>query len=79
MMIAVNRSLVCLVVCLGWVSATGLARGQDGQPVPSPTAEHGRLAKDVGTWDATIKSWSRGPVSEPIESNGVEIVKLLPK
>ncbi len=45
---------------------------------PKPTAEHERLAKDVGTWDATIKSWSRGPDSEPAVSQGVELVKLLP-
>jgi hypothetical protein len=67
-----------LVVCLGWAFAGSLARGQDGPPVPKPTAEHQRLAKDVGTWDATIKGWMRGPDSEPSVSQGVETVKLLP-
>jgi Protein of unknown function (DUF1579) len=77
-MSAMIRSFVGLVVCLGWVGAATLARGQDGAPVPKPTAEHERLAKDVGTWDATIKSWMRGPDSEPTVSQGVEVVKLMP-
>ncbi len=72
------RSFVGLVVCLGSVGAAGSARGQEGQPVPTPTAEHKALAKDVGTWDATIKSWMRGPDSEPAVSQGVEVVKLMP-
>ena len=53
------------------------SNAQEG-PVPKPTPEHGRLAKGVGSWDATIKSWMQGPGSEPIESKGVEIVKLMP-
>jgi len=72
------RSFVGLVVCLGLVGVASLARGQDGPPVPKPTAEHERLAKDVGTWDATVKSWMRGPDSEPAVSQGVEVVKLMP-
>jgi hypothetical protein len=60
------------------VGSASWARGQDGPPVPKPTAEHERLAKDVGTWDATIKSWERGPDSEPTVSQGVEVVKLMP-
>jgi hypothetical protein len=78
MMYAIKRSAACLVVCLGSLGAAGLARGQDGPPVPKPTPEHGRLAKEVGTWDATVKSWMRGPDSEPTESKGVEVVKLMP-
>jgi Protein of unknown function (DUF1579) len=78
MMSTMIRSFVGLVVCLGWVAAASLARGQDAPPVPKPTAEHERLAKDVGTWDATVKSWTRGPDSEPTVSQGVEAVKLLP-
>lgn len=72
------RSFMGLVVCLGLVGAGSLARGQDGPPVPKPTAEHERLAKDVGTWEATVKSWMRGPDSEPNVSQGVEVVKLMP-
>jgi Protein of unknown function (DUF1579) len=77
MMNAIIRRYVGLLVCVGWLGAAGLARGQDGPPVPKPTAEHTRLAKDVGTWDATVKSWTR-PGSEPTVSQGVEVVKLMP-
>jgi Protein of unknown function (DUF1579) len=55
-----------------------MALGQDGPPVAKPTAEHRRLSEDVGTWDATVKSWTRGPDSEPTVSQGVEVVKLMP-
>ena len=51
---------------------------QDGPPGAKPTAEHKLLAKDVGTWDATVKSWMSGPDSEPTVSKGVEVDKLLP-
>ena len=54
------------------------ASAQDGPPVAKPTAEHKLLAKDVGTWDATVKSWMSGPDSEPTVSKGVEVDKLLP-
>ncbi len=77
-MSAMNRSIVGVAVCLGWLGAANMARGQDGPPLPKPTAEHERLAKDVGTWDATVKSWMRGPDSEPTVSQGVEVVKLMP-
>jgi len=60
------------------VGAASSARGQDGPPIPKPTAEHKALAEDVGTWDATIKSWMRGPDSEPAVSQGVEVAKLMP-
>jgi hypothetical protein len=71
------RSIAGLVACLGLISAASLARGQDA-PIPKPTPEHERLAKEVGTWDATIKSWMGGPNSEPQVSQGVEVVKLMP-
>ncbi len=67
-----------MALCLGLVASASSARGQEGPPVPKPTAEHERLAKDVGTWDATIKSWMQGPDSEPLVSQGVEVVKLMP-
>ena len=73
-----NRSLLGLAVCLGLVGAPCLARGQDSPPIPKPTAEHKELAREVGTWDATVKSWTRGPDSQPAESKGVEVVKLMP-
>jgi uncharacterized protein DUF1579 len=77
-MSATIRSFVGVVVCLGWVGTASLARGQEGHAIPKATAEHERLAKDVGTWDATVKSWMRGPDSEPTVSQGVEVVKMLP-
>jgi hypothetical protein len=77
-MSATIRRSVGLVVCVGWACAAGSARGQDAQAIPKATAEHERLAKDVGTWDATVKSWMRGPDSEPTVSQGVEVVKLMP-
>jgi hypothetical protein len=75
---ATTRSFVVLVACLGLVGAASFARGQEGgPPVPKPTPEHQRLAKEVGTWDATIKTWEPGSTSEPSVSQGVEKVKML--
>jgi hypothetical protein len=71
------RSFVVLVASLGLLGVASSARGQEGAP-PKATAEHERLAKEVGTWDATIKSWHAGPDSEPTVSQGVEVVKLMP-
>lgn len=61
-----------LVLC-----CAGSAMAQ-GPPTPKPTPEHQRLHDEVGTWDATIKSWEQGPEGEPSESKGVEVVKLQP-
>ena len=61
------------MLCL--LGLTAVVRGQEG---PQPTAEHKRLASNVGTWDATIKSWMQGPDAEPTVSKGVEIIKLMP-
>jgi Protein of unknown function (DUF1579) len=72
------RSGIGLLACFGFLGAPNLVRGQGEPPVPKPTAEHERLAKDVGTWDATIKSWMQGPESESSVSEGVEVVKLMP-
>jgi hypothetical protein len=72
------RTFVSVALCLALASASRLARSQDGPPVPKPTAEHELLAKDVGTWDAIVKSWMDGPGSEPIVSEGVEVMKLMP-
>jgi hypothetical protein len=69
---------VSALVCVVLVNVPSLVRGQDAPPVPKPTAEHQRLVKEVGTWDATVKSWMRGPDSEPVVSQGVEVVKLMP-
>jgi Protein of unknown function (DUF1579) len=75
---ATIRSFAGLVLGLALATAPGLARGQGAPPIPKPTAEHHRLAKDVGTWDATLKSWDRGPDSDPTVSKGVEVAKMMP-
>jgi hypothetical protein len=64
-----------VVLVLGMCGLGAIARGQEG---PKPAPEHARLAEGVGTWDATIKSWMQGPGSDPVESKGVEVVKLMP-
>lgn len=74
----VIRKLPALVVLVGLVGLGAAASAQDGPPGAKPTAEHKLLAKDVGTWDATVKSWMSGPDSEPSVSKGVEVDKLLP-
>jgi hypothetical protein len=71
-----SRNLMGLVVSLGILGSGATSRGQEGPAKPGP--EHERLAKEVGTWDATIKSWMQGPQSEPTVSQGVETVKLQP-
>jgi hypothetical protein len=70
-------NFVGLVVSLGILGTGATSRGQEGQPA-KPGPEHERIAKEVGTWDATIKSWMQGPQSEPAVSQGVETVKLQP-
>lgn len=72
-----TRVLLGMVVGLGLSGFATLAKAQES-PVPKPTAEHERLAHEVGTWDATIKSWVQGPSAEPIVSKGTEVVKLMP-
>ncbi len=44
----------------------------------SPTPDHERLARNVGTWDATVKSWMQGTGSDPSVSKGVEVAKMMP-
>jgi Protein of unknown function (DUF1579) len=71
------RAFAGFVAGLGLCGLATLSNAQES-PVPKPTPEHERLALDVGTWDATIKSWMQGPGSEPSVSKGVEIAKLMP-
>ena len=71
------RSIAGLVATLGLLGLSTFSSAQES-PVPKPTPEHQRLAHNVGTWDATIKSWMQGPQSEPVVSKGVEIHKLMP-
>jgi hypothetical protein len=76
-MVSKLRAFAGIVAGLG---LCGLATHSNAQevPAPKPTPEHQRLAHGVGTWDATVKSWTAGPGSEPVVSKGVEIVKLMP-
>jgi hypothetical protein len=43
------------------------------QPGVKPTDEHRILARDEGTWDATIKAFMSGPDAEPATSKGTEV------
>ena len=72
------RSVAGIAVCLVLIGAPRLSKGQEGPPIPKPTAEHKELAKEAGTWDATVKSWTRGPDSQPAVSQGVEVAKMMP-
>src|SRR5262249_49103785 len=72
------RRFAGLMVCFALLGSASMARGQEGPPTPKPTAEHEMLAKDAGTWDATIKSWMSGPEAAPTVSQGVEVVKVMP-
>ncbi len=72
-----TRVLLGIVAGMGLAGVATLANAQDS-PVFKQTPEHERLAKGVGTWDATIKSWMQGPQSEPTVSKGVEVAKLMP-
>jgi hypothetical protein len=67
-------------LCLLAVTATAgvvSTRADDPPPTPQPTAQHKLLAKDVGTWDASVKFWMGGPDSAPSESKGVETNTML--
>lgn len=76
-MIRTRWVLLGMVIGLGF---SGLAAQGDAQETPAgkPTIEHLRLAHAVGTWDATMKSWVRGPDADPIVSKGTEVAKLMP-
>jgi hypothetical protein len=67
------------VLAIGVVGAGGSPELQDEGPAPKPTKEHERLKRDVGAWDAVIKSTMPGPdgKTEESESRGVEINRLM--
>lgn len=53
------------------------SRSQAQQPpMPTPTPEHALLKKDVGIWDAEIRSWE-SPDSEPTITKGRETNRML--
>jgi len=67
------------VLVLVVVAATGMIESRAADPPPDvkPTSHHKLLAKGVGTWDASVKTWSAGPSSEPMVSKGVETNTML--
>jgi hypothetical protein len=68
-----KRTLACLAA--SFLAATALAQEPPAAPKPGP--EHKVLADDLGTWDATVKSFMGGPGSEPMVSKGVETNELM--
>ncbi len=76
-MIGTGRVLLGIVIGMGF---SDLATRGDAQEPPAvkPTIEHVRLSRAVGTWDAEMKTWARGPDADPIVSKGTEVVKLMP-
>jgi Protein of unknown function (DUF1579) len=71
----VPRSLFVGLVVSMWAGAAGAQEG--GPPLPKPTKEHDLLKKDVGTWDAMVKTWT-SPQAEPMESKATETNRMLP-
>jgi Protein of unknown function (DUF1579) len=70
-----NRSYcVVAAACLLGLSLRAVAQEE---PVVKPTAEHERLAEDVGVWDAEVKFWAKGPDAEPLVSKGVEKISMM--
>jgi hypothetical protein len=51
-----KRYLAALSLGLGLIVSGTMVGAQDGPPLAKPTAERKLLAKDVGTWDTTVKS-----------------------
>jgi len=70
-----NKSFCVAAACL---IGLGVRAGAQEMPVFEPTAEHKRLAEDVGVWDAEVKLWAQGPGAEPMVSKGVEEISLMP-
>ncbi|MFI5456465.1 MAG: DUF1579 domain-containing protein [Isosphaerales bacterium] len=67
------------VVVLVIVAGTGITPSRAGNQPPTvePTSHHKLLAKDAGTWDASVKTWTGGPDSEPMVSKGVETNSMI--
>lgn len=75
-----SRVLAAVVVVMLASGAPSSAQDEPGDAsafLPRPTKEHERLQKDVGVWDAEIKTWTTGPEGEPTVSKGVERNRLL--
>jgi hypothetical protein len=66
-----------IALAVSCVGAWGLGAAVRAQEPAKPTDEHKILAADVGTWDASIKSYMAGPNSEPTMSKGTEVNEML--
>jgi len=77
MPLARPRTLV-LLGALSLAFALGGAAGAAAQmpAMPAPGPEHAQLAKDVGTWDASIEMFM-APGAAPMVSKGTETVTML--
>ncbi|MDR3623232.1 MAG: DUF1579 domain-containing protein [Paludisphaera borealis] len=72
-----NKSY-CVAAAAACLLGLGLRAEAQDAPVVEPTAEHKRLAEDVGVWDAEVKLWAQGPGAEPTVSKGVEEISVMP-
>jgi len=69
------KTFCVLSLGLGFVPA---AKAQEGPPPPfKPMAEHKVLAEEVGTWDASVKTFMAGPTAPPTVSKGTETNRLM--
>ncbi len=72
-----RSSLIRALACLAVWSFAGASNAQE-LPIQAPLPEHKILAEDQGTWDATIKTYDKGPDAEPSVSRGSEVNEVLP-
>ncbi len=68
-----KKVLAVVSVSVLSLSAPVLAQGP---PMPTPGPEHQMLAKDVGTWDATVEMFM-APGAPPAVSKGTETVAMM--
>src|SRR3954469_5946010 len=71
----VNLRRTFALACLAAWSVAGTATAQETQ---KPLPEHKVLAADEGTWDATIRTYEKGPDAEPSVSRGTEVNEVMP-
>src|SRR3954469_2384467 len=71
----VNLRRTFALACL---AAWSLASTATAQEIQKPLPEHKVLAADEGTWDATIRTYEKGPDTEPSVSRGREVNEVLP-
>lgn len=59
------------------VPAVALAQEDSEAFITKPTPQHELLARDVGTWDATMSCYMAGPETNPQTFKGVEVNTLM--